>query len=47
MTNSEIDQDGFRVVKTKRSKNKQTKIPAKVLQFQQEETDIDVEKAIR
>lgn len=48
MTSSETDRDGFLVVKTKRkSKNKQTKIPAKVIQFQHEETVIDVEKVIR
>lgn len=46
--NSEKDGDGFRVVKNKRnSKNKQTKIPAKVIQFQQEEFFIDVDKVIR
>lgn len=48
MSNSEIDQDGFRRVKYKRnSKNKQTKtiLPTRIKD--QEEPDIDVDKVIK
>lgn len=48
MSNSEIDRDGFQFVKNKRnSKKKQTKIPEKAVNVQQEIVDIDVDKVIR
>ncbi|KOB67571.1 SRR1-like protein [Operophtera brumata] len=48
MSNVPEKDDGFRVVKNKRnSKNKQTKIPAQVTQYQQEDIFIDVDIVIR
>ncbi|KAG6447902.1 SRR1-like protein [Manduca sexta] len=47
MSKSNVDSDGFQIVKSKRStKNKQTKVPPKNLQFHGEDVNIDVATSV-
>jgi hypothetical protein len=46
MSKSEVDSDGFRIVKSKYSvKNKHTKLPNKDIDFKKEELEVDVNKS--
>lgn len=48
MSNVDTDSDGFQKVKSKRlSKNKPTRIPPKTIQFDKQDTVVDVEKIVQ